>query len=62
MRIVSDLVATGYLDRIRIGRRNHYQLNGEVRMRHAAQADHEINELLKAFLLPARFDVHSLPG
>jgi DNA-binding MarR family transcriptional regulator len=51
-RIVSDLVAAGYLDRIKIGRRNHYQLNGEVRMRHAAQADHDISDLLTTFQPP----------
>ena len=51
-RIVSDLVEAGYIDRERVGRRSHYRLNGEVRMRHVAQADYEINELLTAFQLP----------
>ena len=51
-RIVSDLVEAGYIERERVGRRSHYRLNGEVRMRHVAQADYEINELLKAFPLP----------
>jgi DNA-binding IclR family transcriptional regulator len=51
-RIVVDLVETGYIDREKVGRRNHYRLNGEVRMRHVAQADYEINELLNAFQLP----------
>jgi predicted transcriptional regulator len=51
-RIVSDLVQAGYLDRIKIGRRNHYQLNGEVKMRHAAQAGHQISELLTTFESP----------
>ena len=53
-RIVSDLVEAGYVDRERVGRRSHYRLNGEVRMRHVAQADYEINELLTAFQLPPR--------
>jgi len=51
-RIVSDLFEAGYVDRERVGRRSHYRLNGEVRMRHVAQADYEINELLTAFQLP----------
>lgn len=48
-RIVADLVAAGYVDRERIGRRNHYRMNGDVKMRHAAQADLRISELLDAF-------------
>jgi len=51
-RIVNDLVTAGYLDRIKIGRRNHYRLNGEVQMRHAAQAGHQISELLTTFQSP----------
>jgi len=51
-RIVSDLITAGYIDRTRLGRRNHYRLNREVRMRHVAQADHEISELLNAFQPP----------
>ena len=51
-RIVSDLVEAGYIERERVGRRSHYRLNGEIRMRHAAQANYEISELLKAFPLP----------
>ena len=47
-RIVADLVEAGYVERERVGRRSHYRLNGEVRMRHVAQADYEINELLTA--------------
>ena len=48
-RIVADLIAAGYVDRERIGRRNHYRLNSDVKMRHAAQADLRISELLDAF-------------
>jgi predicted transcriptional regulator len=51
-RIVSDLADAGYIERERIGRRSHYRLNGNVAMRHVAQADYDINELLKAFPLP----------
>src|SRR4029079_6819515 len=35
-RSVCDLVEAGYIARERVGRRSHYRLNGEVRMRHDA--------------------------
>ena len=48
-RIVADLVETGYVDRERVGRRNRYHLNTEAKMRHSAQANHAIGELLQLF-------------
>ena len=48
-RIVADLIQSGYLERERIGRRNHYNLNPDRKMRHAAQANYEIGELLQLF-------------
>jgi len=45
-RIVTDLVEAGYVSRKREGRRNLYELNRELRMRHPSQFDHEIGELL----------------
>ena len=51
-RIVADLIDAGYIDRERVGRRNRYHLNTDIKMRHAAQADHEIGELLNLFELP----------
>ena len=45
-RIVEDLTDEGYLDYVRIGRRNHYTINRERSMRHPAQVDHEIGRLL----------------
>ncbi|HWQ01274.1 MAG TPA: winged helix-turn-helix domain-containing protein [Gaiellaceae bacterium] len=55
-RIVADLIDAGYIDRERVGRRNRYHLNTDIKMRHAAQADHEIGELLNLFELPAGGD------
>jgi DNA-binding IclR family transcriptional regulator len=52
-RIVGDLIEGGYVEREKIGRRNRYHLNTEVKMRHAAQADHEIGELVHLFELPS---------
>jgi DNA-binding MarR family transcriptional regulator len=45
-RIVAELVEAGIIDRRRIGRRNHYLVNREAAMRHAAQADHQVGPLL----------------
>jgi hypothetical protein len=45
-RITNDLVEAGYVTRERIGRRNRYRINRKVRMRHPAQREHPIGELL----------------
>jgi DNA-binding MarR family transcriptional regulator len=45
-RIVADLVDAEIIDRRRVGRRNHYLVNRDAAMRHAAQANHQIGPLL----------------
>jgi predicted transcriptional regulator len=45
-RIVADLATAGILERRRIGRRNHYLINRNATMRHAAQAEHRVGPLL----------------
>jgi DNA-binding IclR family transcriptional regulator len=45
-RIAADLVDAGVLERRRIGRRNHYLINRDAAMRHAAQAEQHIGPLL----------------
>jgi DNA-binding IclR family transcriptional regulator len=45
-RIAAELVEGGVLERKRIGRRNHYAINREAAMRHAAQAEQQIGPLL----------------
>ncbi len=45
-RIVSDLVAEGYVTCNRVGRRNHYAINRKQEMRHPAQFGLEIGPLL----------------
>jgi predicted transcriptional regulator len=45
-RIVRDLVEAGFLDRRRIGRRNHYLINRSGAMRHHAQAGRDVGALL----------------
>jgi DNA-binding transcriptional ArsR family regulator len=46
-RIVADLVASRYLERERVGRRNRYRVHAEVRMRHPIVAHNEIGEMLR---------------
>jgi DNA-binding MarR family transcriptional regulator len=50
-RIVADLAEAGYVETTRIGRRNHYTVNGEVTMRHPAQHNHEVSALLDVLKL-----------
>jgi predicted transcriptional regulator len=45
-RILADLVEGGYVDRIRVGRRNRYAINRGGAMRHAAQFGQEVGPLL----------------
>jgi DNA-binding MarR family transcriptional regulator len=56
-RIVSDLVESGHVSRKRVGRRTHYTLHRDRRMRHPSQVDHEIGELLDLLEL----DKHDQP-
>ena len=53
-RIVTELEEAGYLVRVREGRRNHYQLNTEMPLRHPLDSDHRISELLATFAGTAR--------
>jgi len=48
-RIAADLVEAGIIERQRRGRNNHYTINREAAMRHAAQAEHQIGPLLELF-------------
>jgi len=45
-RIAAELVEGGVLERKRIGRRNHYAINRDAAMRHAAQSEQQIGPLL----------------
>jgi DNA-binding MarR family transcriptional regulator len=53
-RIVADLVEADFVAVERVGRRNRYAINRETAMRHEAQAEHPIWELLDVLeLAPA---------
>jgi predicted transcriptional regulator len=45
-RIVADLIEAGFVERKKVGRRNHYSIDRSAKMRHPAQMDHEIGDLL----------------
>ena len=45
--IVNDLVEAGYVDRARVGRRNHYATHPEVPLRHPLQGDLDAGTLLR---------------
>ena len=44
--IISDLVEAGYVTRIKEGRRNRYQVHGDIPLRHPIDRDHTVGELL----------------
>jgi predicted ArsR family transcriptional regulator len=47
-RVLADLVESGYLQRERVGRRNHYRVDGGRPMRHPSVSDRRVGELLEA--------------
>ena len=49
-RIVADLVAAGYLDRERVGRRNRYTVQTDLPISLPAQRDVDLNSLLNVLL------------
>lgn len=46
--ILADLIADGYLDKTKVGRRNDYTVNLSGRLRHPLEAAHTVGELIKA--------------
>lgn len=55
-RIVSELVAGGYLVKTRDGRRNRYQVVTDEALRHPLERSHSIGDLLRAVAPPAAAD------
>ncbi|TDD24159.1 helix-turn-helix transcriptional regulator [Nonomuraea diastatica] len=47
--IVSDLEEAGYIQRNRVGRRNHYHVQPGVRFRHHTEADMPVQVLIDIF-------------
>lgn len=48
--IISDLVKAGYVQRTRVGRRNHYEVNPDLPVRHPVEQPHRVGDLLAAFV------------
>lgn len=52
IRIVGELEAAGVLTRIRHGRRNHYEIETSVPLRHPLEENRTVGELLAMLLRP----------
>ena len=52
--IVADLVDAGYLTRERVGRRNQYEINPDLPLRHPVEQDNQVIELLRLVRRPRR--------
>ena len=59
--IVADLVAEGYVERTRVGRRNHYRIAMDRELRHPLERSHRIDELL-ALATPEPERVRAAPA
>jgi len=47
-RILAELVDAGYVESVRVGRRNRYTIDRQHAMRHSAQFGYEIGALIQA--------------
>ncbi|MCH9679799.1 MAG: winged helix-turn-helix domain-containing protein [Deltaproteobacteria bacterium] len=52
-RIVTELETVGVVTRVREGRRNHYDLDVTVPLRHPLEADNTVGDLLAGLLTPS---------
>lgn len=46
-RMVADLVAEGYVEAIRVGRRNSYRIDRRRRLRHPIEAHRSVEDLIR---------------
>ena len=53
-QIVNDLEQAGYLTRIRDGRRNRYEIHGELPLRHPLHRHHTVGELIRFLEAPPK--------
>ncbi len=49
--ILGDLVDGGYVERTKVGRRNHYRVNPDGHLRHPLEAHHRVADLIEALAL-----------
>jgi len=55
-RIVHDLVEEGYLDKVKTGRCNHYEVRLDAHLRHPLEAGTSIRDLLNAVAVGTESD------
>lgn len=48
VRILADLEDNGYVTAERIGRRNRYTVNADVRLRHPLEGNHSVGDLIES--------------
>lgn len=53
LKIVGELEECGVIKRVREGRRNHYEIDASVTLRHPLEADRTVGGLLEILLDPA---------
>ena len=46
--ILTDLIEGGYVERTKVGRRNHYRINPDGHLRHPLEAHHRVADLIDA--------------
>jgi len=51
-QIVYELEQAGYLTKTHIGRRNHYEIHGELPLRHPQHRHHTVGELIRFLQAP----------
>jgi Winged helix-turn-helix DNA-binding len=56
-QIVRELEQAGYLTKTRVGRRNHYEVHGELPLRHPQHRHHTVGELIRFLEAPAEADL-----
>jgi DeoR/GlpR family transcriptional regulator of sugar metabolism len=55
-QIVNELEQAGYLTKIRVGRRNHYEIHGALPLRHPQHRHHTVGELIRFLQAPPETD------
>ena len=54
--IVNELEQAGYLTKTRVGRRNQYEIHGELPLRHPQHRHHTVGELIRFLQAPPETD------
>lgn len=52
-QIIGELEQAGYLTKTRVGRRNHYEVHGQLPLRHPQHRHHTVGELIRFLQAPS---------